>query len=444
MKSSTTKIIVKKALIILFWLVVWEGCAFFANNSIILVGPLEVVKALFKNLATVEFYKSALGSLLRIGLGFSAAFLLGVFLGAVSYCFSFTEEMLAPVVSAIKSVPVASFVVLLLLLAGSENLAFFISLLIVFPNIYINSLEGLKNTDKRMLEMADAFDFGFLKRVLFIYKESLFPYLRSALKVSLGMAWKSGVAAEVIGLPKNSIGDRIYMSKIYIDTADLFAWTIVVILLSFITEKVVIKIVDLISQIRWKPIIKGTFKEKCVIDIDLKDICVSFEERKVIDHLDLLLKKGETYCIMGPSGCGKTTLLKEVYKRSSMKKTVMFQEDRLLENCDAITNICLGSNSYSKEEVETFAGRLLPQEQIKNKVSTFSGGMKRRVALLRTLVRQAEIVILDEPFTGLDEDTKDLAIKLIKEMSAGSTVVVVTHDEEDAKKLGGQKIWMNV
>lgn len=443
MKSSTTKTILKKAGIILFWLIVWEGCAFFANNNIVLVGPLEVVKALIKNLGTSVFYKSAAGSLLRIGLGFSAALFAGLIFGALSYRFSLVKDFLEPIVSAIKSVPVASFVVLLLLLAGSENLAFFISLLIVFPNIYISTYEGLKSTDKKMLEMAEVFEFGFFKKAIFVYKEALHPYLRSSLKVSLGMAWKSGVAAEVIGLPKNSVGDRIYMSKIYIDTADLFAWTITVVLLSFITEKLVLKLVDLLSQIKWKPTVKGTFKEYDTKDVFLKDICASFDERTVIDHFDLSLKKGGVYCIMGPSGCGKTTLLKEIYKRTDMTKSVMFQENRLIENADAITNITLGSNHLNNTEIRVLSQLILPKGQLNDKVRTYSGGMKRRVALLRTLVRKADIVLLDEPFTGLDEETKDNAIDLIKETCSESIVVCVTHDEEDAKKMGGRIIWMN-
>ncbi len=442
MKNSTTKQLLKKAGIILFWLVVWEGCAFFVDNNIVLVGPIEVVKALFGNLFKTEFIGSVAGSLLRISMGFSAAFLAGMLFGAISVKFAIFKDFAAPLVSVSKSVPVASFVVLLLLIVGAKNLSFYICFLIVFPNIYISTIQGLESADKRMLEMADAFEFGLIKKIRYIYRDSLYPFIRSSLKVSLGMAWKSGVAAEVIGLPQNSIGERIYTSKIYLDTADLFAWTIIVILLSFLTEKIVIKLVDLVSQIKLRPAIKKTFKGFSDNNISIKDISVSFEERSVIDSMDVYFAKGKKYCVMGPSGAGKTTLLKEIIKRSKVTKAVMFQEDRLIENADAVTNIWLGNNFYDKKELVDMAEKLLPADRLYDKVASYSGGMKRRTALLRTLARKADLVLLDEPFTGLDDDTKNKAIDLIKETCAESTVVCVTHDEEDAKKLGGKIIWM--
>ena len=191
-------------------------------------------------MAEADFLRTIFGSACRIGLGFFAALFCGVLLGTCSYRYGWPEEFFAPVITALKSVPVASFVVLLLIWAGSGSLSFFISFLIVFPNVYVNTIAGLKSADRRLLEMAKVFGVSGFNRVCFLYRPALMPYLRSCVKVSLGMSWKSGVAAEVIGLPADSLGERIYMSKIYLDTAGLFAWTLMVILLSFFFEKAVL------------------------------------------------------------------------------------------------------------------------------------------------------------------------------------------------------------
>ncbi len=143
---------------------------------------------------------------------------------------------LEPVMTFLKTIPVASFVILALIWAGSPRLSMVISFLVVLPMIYVNTIAGLKAADPKLLEMARVFRFSSLKKVRFIYFPALLPYLISGCKVSLGMSWKSGVAAEVIGVPAHSIGEHLYMSKVYLDTGGLFAWTFVIILISALSE----------------------------------------------------------------------------------------------------------------------------------------------------------------------------------------------------------------
>ncbi|MCM1123010.1 MAG: ABC transporter permease subunit, partial [Eubacterium sp.] len=241
----------KKAVIILFWLIVWQIAALCIDNPILLVGPAQVLTVFGQNVVQPDFIRIVLSSFTRIGLGFFLALFVGMLLGAVSYRFPVVEDLLSPVVQTVKSIPVASFVVLLLIWFGSRRLSFFISFLIVFPNVYVNMIAGLKSADNGLLEMAKVFHIGRGKRFFYIYRPAMMPYLNSCLKISLGMSWKSGVAAEVIGLPGYSMGERLYMSKIYLDTAGLFAWTLTVILVSFLFEKAVLWIVREFAE--WKP-----------------------------------------------------------------------------------------------------------------------------------------------------------------------------------------------
>ena len=226
----------RRPLIILFWIFIWQLAAWLIHNNIILVGPADAGLALLRLIPTGGFWLSIAHSFVKISLGFLLAFACGLALGGADR-FPLLKELLAPIISLLKSIPVASFVILALIWVGSRNLAVFIAFLVVLPMIYINTLAGLESTDLKLLEMARIFRVPALKQLRYIYLPALLPYLLSGCRVALGMSWKSGVAAEVIGIPDASIGEQLYMSKIYLDTANLFAWTFVIIVVSALFER---------------------------------------------------------------------------------------------------------------------------------------------------------------------------------------------------------------
>ena len=221
-------------------LLVWQAAALFINQRILLVSPVEVAAELLYQVVRTDFWLTVWFSLRRIFIGFFLALAAGVLLAAVSYRFKVFKVMIRPYISVVKSAPVASIIILILIFMSSRNLSVFVSFLIVLPVIYANTLEGLSHTDRKLIEMADVFHAGMLKRVRYIYMPQLRPYLISACTAAIGMSWKSGTAAEVIGIPKGSIGERLYEAKIYLSSRELFAWTTVIILLSLAVEKLVI------------------------------------------------------------------------------------------------------------------------------------------------------------------------------------------------------------
>lgn len=229
--------LIRKFLIVLFWLGLWQLISLAVHNSILLVGPFDMIKALFSQAVTADFWKSIAFSFGKISLGFLGAFISAILLASLAYRVQFLEELLAPFMTLVTSIPVASFVILALIWIGSGMLSVFCSFLVVFPVIYVNTLAGLGSTDRQLLEMAAVFDMPVWKRIHYIYRPAVFPYLVSSCKIALGMSWKSGIAAEVIGVPDYSIGERLYMSKIYLDTANLFAWTFVIIIISALFER---------------------------------------------------------------------------------------------------------------------------------------------------------------------------------------------------------------
>ena len=147
------------------------------------------------------------------------------------------EVLLWPYVTFIKTTPVASFIILCLIWLDSANLSVFISFLMVLPIVYANMLEGIRQTDPKLLEMARLFRVSPGRRLFYIYLPQLRPYLMTACSVALGLSWKAGIAAEVIGIPDGSIGERLYEAKVYLNSADLFAWTVVIIAVSIVFEK---------------------------------------------------------------------------------------------------------------------------------------------------------------------------------------------------------------
>lgn len=238
----------KRITAILFWVILWQTASMWIKNDIIFVGPVEVLQTLGRQIATTTFWKTIAYSFGKIGLGFISAFILGILLGAMAYRQEWFKTLLEPLVAIMKSIPVASFVILALIWMGSENLSVFIAFTIAFPVIYINTAAGLESTDKKLLEMSAVFQISKWKKIKYIYRTPLMTYLISGTKVALGMSWKAGIAAEVIGVPAMSIGERLYMSKIYLSTNELFAWTLVTIVVSVLFEKIFLFLLTLLQK----------------------------------------------------------------------------------------------------------------------------------------------------------------------------------------------------
>ena len=180
----------------------------------------------------------------RISLGFLLAFLVALALAAASAASHTVEVLLRPYILAVQSVPVASFIVIALLWLSGEKLGTFISFLMVLPVLYANALQGLKNADPQLLEMARVFRVPLYRRIPGIYLPALAPSLRSGSRVALGMCWKSGVAAEVIAVTSHSIGGMLYDAKVYLEIGDLFAWTVIIVAISACFEKLFLFLLD--------------------------------------------------------------------------------------------------------------------------------------------------------------------------------------------------------
>lgn len=226
------------------WLLVWQAVSAWIGQEILLVSPIVVFRRLTELVREAGFWQSIGFSLVRILGGFLLAMAAGILAAGLSARFRRIRELLAPAVLTIKAVPVASFVILVLIWVPSRNLSIVISFLMVFPILYTNVLDGILGTDPKLLEMAKVFEVPKTVQIRYIYVSQVLPFFRAGCSVGLGLCWKAGVAAEVIGIPDGSIGENLYNAKVYLNTPDLFAWTVVIVLISLVFEKLFLAAVD--------------------------------------------------------------------------------------------------------------------------------------------------------------------------------------------------------
>lgn len=207
----------------------------------------------------------------------------------------------------------ASITVLALIWVTSRNLSVLISFLITLPVVYSGMLEGIENLDPGLTEMARLFRVPAVRRFTGVYLSQLLPYFRNAARLSIGLSWKSGTAAELIGIPGGSIGEKLYSAKIYLETADLFAWTIAVILLSWLSEKVFLLLVDIaVRAVSGGRGLHGNAARRELPPVGLRAESVTrrFGGLTVLSGFTQDFPAGRTTAVMGASGCGKTTLLR--------------------------------------------------------------------------------------------------------------------------------------
>jgi len=230
---------IKNTIVLLFWLVVWEIVAYFVNSEVLLPPPTKVFVRLGDFLREPSFYVTVAVSLLRILVGFASGTILGILLALFSFFFNPANIFISPLFTTIRATPVASFIILALVWMGRPFVPSFTAFLMVLPIVYANTFQGLRSTDLTLLEVAKVFNCRGFKRLKLLYLPAAAPSILTGVKVSFGLAWKSGVAAEVLCSLKSSIGGEIYYSKLYLESVDLMAWTLTVIVLSLTFEALI-------------------------------------------------------------------------------------------------------------------------------------------------------------------------------------------------------------
>ena len=469
------KVCTERIAAIIVAILLWQLLAMKLDQKLLLSTPVDVAKTLGVLVKSLEFYSAIAYSMGRILLGLLIGAAVGIACALLAGRWHFMEVLFWPYFSAMKATPVASVVILCLVWLSGRRLSVFIVFLVVTPVIYTNILAGIKNLDLKMKDMARVFGINGLRRLLYVYLPELKTYIVAAFTLSTGMAFKAGIAAEVIGTPGGSVGKMLYNAKVYLETPELFAWTLVIIVLSVVVEQVILGLVKWMFAGLQRHVvggkickenscnghrneIKGDGVDAMGAAIDLSNVCFSYNkgvDEELINDLSLHIPAGDRACIMAPSGTGKTTLLNlitgglkpdsgsvsfEVDTSDGVNISMVFQEDRLCSEYTAAYNIALGLKRGCRKTdlIQSHLEQLGMGENIFTDVKELSGGMKRRVAIVRAVMSPSSVLILDEPFASLDEELKNRTAEYIIENLNGRTLVVVSHDEKDAERLNAR------
>ncbi len=236
-RLSKRRSITYTVLTVLFWLAVWQVASMIVNQPLFMPSPAETFVSLGGLLVTDIFWLSIAFTLYRVVVGVAVSFALGILLAYFASHSAFVEQLLRPVVAAAKATPVMSVIVLALVWFTSSFVPIFACILLCFPIFYTNTLAGLRSVDKQLLEMAAVFRVKRNRVITGVVVPTVLPHVYSALAMCLGFSWKSVVAAEVLSSPRYALGYRLYETKLYLNTPDLFAWTLTIIIISLIVEK---------------------------------------------------------------------------------------------------------------------------------------------------------------------------------------------------------------
>ena len=233
--------LIRVVLPLLIWISVWQILSLIISNEYLLPGIPSTITALGALLSEFSFYKAVLFSALRVLAGLILGIVLGIGIGVACKKFYYVDAIFAPVISIIKSTPVASFIVLLWVLMSGDALSVFIGFLMVLPLIWQSTVDSINSIDKDTMEVAKVFEFSMMRKIKLIFLPTLKRFLVPAVISATGLAWKAEIAAEIIAYTKKSIGQGINDAKYNMDTPTVFAWTIVIVTSSILLESVAIR-----------------------------------------------------------------------------------------------------------------------------------------------------------------------------------------------------------
>lgn len=463
-----------KIITCLFWLAVWQAAAWLTASELLLPGPADALLALGGLAQTGKFYMDIGWTAARCIIAMVLSFAAGIPAAVVSYKSRAARSLLSLPVGFFKAVPVMAIIIYVILLAQSEWVAVIVCFFMCFPIVYTNILEGLDAMPAEYLEVGSVYELSGLETVKYIYVPGLMPQIKAAISLTAGLSWKAVVAAEVLSIPKYSLGYEMINAKYYLETADLFAYIFVIVVMSMAFEKVI----NIgLRHIEWKgyegsrlkgrrdSMRKASMISPAAPQIEICHLTKTFEDKSVLDDVSLTFEEGKVTAIMGPSGQGKTTMARiiagletadsgrvfcdgtdssgagERYagKRCAGGTAFLFQEDRLMPWLNIYDNITIGGGDSNR--IKELARQLEIERELWKLPDELSGGQRHRAALARTFAADTPLMILDEPFRGLDAALKERIIdRLWESETAGKTVILITHSAEDAGRLADKVV----
>lgn len=448
------KRIVLTCLSILLIPVAWQLLSWQMAQPQLIPSFPDLVRALLRLVYTPGFLvsigttclRACVGLLLSLAAASITAFLLNRSEGI--------RLLFMPWLSLLRSVPVISFILLALIFLNPEMIPLLIAFLTMYPLLTENLLKGLMNRRDSWKMLARQFHLNAWNRLFQINYPQLKPYLFSGLASAVGFGWRAIIMGEVLSQCVDGIGKRMKEAQVFIDVPELIAWTLVAIVLSWLTDKLISRLSD------WQPSVRYRHSavELQTVSLQPNDICLTDVSYSYgVHHMNIVLKAGKIYALSAPSGQGKTTLLQLL--NGTLRPTGgeitglpqqtanLFQEPTLLPQLTAKENIMLGGSAYyDRATLEQQSLRLLTAFQLEKQAEMYpaalSYGQQQRVALARALMFPAGLLLLDEPFNGLDVELRQLVARFLVEwqQEKQATVVFSSHHADEIKAMNAEVI----
>lgn len=448
------KRIVLTCLSILLIPVAWQLLSWQMAQPQLIPSFPDLIRALFRLVYSPGFLVSIGTTCLRacVGLLLSlAAASITAFLLNRSEAIRF---LFMPWLSLLRSVPVISFILLALIFLNPEMIPLLIAFLTMYPLLTENLLKGLMNRRDSWKILARQFHLNAWNRLFQINYPQLKPYLFSGLASAVGFGWRAIIMGEVLSQCVDGIGKRMKEAQVFIDVPELIAWTLVAIVLSWLTDKFISRLSD------WQPSVRYRHSavELQAVSLQPNDICLTDVSYSYgVHHMNIVLKAGKIYVLSAPSGQGKTTLLQLLngtlrpisgeITGLPQQTANLFQEPTLLPQLTAKENIMLGGAAYYDRAIlEQQSLRLLVAFQLEKQAEMYpaalSYGQQQRVALARALIFPTGLLLLDEPFNGLDVELRQLVTRFLVEwqQEKQATVVFSSHHADEIKAMNAEVI----
>lgn len=448
------KRIVLTCLSILLIPVAWQLLSWQMAQPQLIPSFPDLVRALLRLVYTPGFLvsigttclRACVGLLLSLAAASITAFLLNLSEGI--------RLLFMPWLSLLRSVPVISFILLALIFLNPEMIPLLIAFLTMYPLLTENLLKGLMNRRDSWKMIARQFHLNAWNRLFQINYPQLKPYLFSGLASAVGFGWRAIIMGEVLSQCVDGIGKRMKEAQVFIDVPELIAWTLVAIVLSWLTDKLISRLSD------WQPSVRYRHSavELQAVSLQPNDICLTDVSYSYgVHHMNIVLKAGKIYVLSAPSGQGKTTLLQLLngtlrpisgeITGLPQQTANLFQEPTLLPQLTAKENIMLGGAAYYDRAIlEQQSLRLLAAFQLEKQAEMYpaalSYGQQQRVALARALMFPAGLLLLDEPFNGLDVELRQLVARFLVEwqQEKQATVVFSSHHADEIRAMNAEVI----